>query len=68
MLELGVKHIRFGVKPEMFPIMGEALIDMLEDSLKDAFDEKCKAHWIETYATLSGDMILGQMNAKKNGR
>jgi hemoglobin-like flavoprotein len=65
MLDLGKKHIRFGVKPEMFPIMGEALIYMLEDTLGDEFTEEMTDAWITTYSALSGDMIRGMMKGKK---
>jgi hemoglobin-like flavoprotein len=57
MHDLGRKHIRYGVKPEFFPIMGEALVCALQDALGGGFTETIKASWIETYDALSGDMI-----------
>jgi hypothetical protein len=65
MQELGVKHIRYGVKPEMFPHMGVALLETLEESLGSKFSSSMRESWVETYEALSGDMILAQKNASK---
>jgi hemoglobin-like flavoprotein len=68
MHELGLKHIRYGVKPEMFPIMGDALVHTLETTLKSDFTESVKEAWIEVYSALSQDMIRAQLQAKKRGK
>jgi methyl-accepting chemotaxis protein len=65
MHDLGLKHIRYGVKPEMFPIMGEALVCVLQDALGDRFTNTIEASWVETYGALSGDMIRAQVSARK---
>jgi hemoglobin-like flavoprotein len=60
MLHLGRKHVRYyRVKPEMFPIMGEALIYVLQDTLGDEFTEGMKESWEEIY-----NMIRAMVNAK----
>jgi methyl-accepting chemotaxis protein len=68
MHELGLKHVRYGVKPEMFPIMGEALIHTLETTLKDDFTEPVKEAWVEIYSALSQDMIRAQLQHKRRGK
>jgi hemoglobin-like flavoprotein len=65
MQELGLKHVRYGVKPEMFPIMGDALLHTLESTLKDDFTEPVREAWVEIYSALSQDMIRAQVKAKK---
>lgn len=65
MQELGVKHIRYGVKPEMFPMMGNALVHVLEETLGDNFTENIRDSWLETYQALSGDMIEAQLKHTK---
>lgn len=68
MTELGQKHVKYGVKPEMFPKMGTCLLETLEELLKDSWTETIKEAWIETYEALSNDMIEAQlvvMNKKK---
>jgi hypothetical protein len=64
MTKLGAKHVRYGVKPEMFPIMGDALIHTLETILKADFTEPVKKAWLQTYSALSQDMLRAQVNTK----
>jgi hemoglobin-like flavoprotein len=59
MFELGEKHVRYGVKAIYFPIMGDCLIETLEETL-GKMQPATKTAWIETYANLSGDMIKAQ--------
>jgi methyl-accepting chemotaxis protein len=61
LLELGAKHVRFGVKPEYFPSMGRALIDSIALNLgEEKFTSEIKSDWVEVYSALSYDMIRGQ--------
>lgn len=57
MTELGTKHVVYGVKPEMFPIMGDALIWTLREVLADKFQDENERAWKETYNALSADMV-----------
>jgi hemoglobin-like flavoprotein len=63
MIDLGVKHVKYGVKPEFFPIMGECLIATLEECLEGGkFNDSMKRAWTEIYDALSHDMIQAQLN------
>ena len=62
MQELGVKHVRYGVRPDMFPKMGDALIATLEQTLGDDFSDAVRDAWKETYAELSQDMVRAQIS------
>ena len=64
LLELGEKHVKYGVKPEYFPSMGRALIDTVGEFLGDDFTEDVKSDWVEVYGALSYDMIRAQKMAK----
>jgi hemoglobin-like flavoprotein len=64
LMELGEKHVRYGVKPEYFPSMGRALIQALGNELGDAFTSDVKADWVEVYGALSYDMIRAQKNVR----
>ena len=65
LMELGEKHVRYGVKPEYFPSMGRALIDAVSSNLgKDVFTSDVKADWVEVYGALSYDMIRAQNRVK----
>lgn len=66
LLELGAKHVRYGVEPEFFPSMGKALIDAVALNLgEETFTEEIKADWFEVYGALSYDMIRGQRGIQK---
>jgi hemoglobin-like flavoprotein len=67
MTELGVKHVRYGVTPEIFPIMGDALLHTLETTLKGDFTDPIRDAWVEIYKALSQDMIQAQVKAKPRG-
>ena len=65
MADLGAKHIRYGVKAHMFPIMGRCLIEVLEECLPEGyFTPTIKEAWVETYGALSADLIEA-VNKKK---
>lgn len=65
MVELGAKHIRYGVTADMFPMMGESLLIALQATLNEDFTDDIKEAWIDTYAELSGDMVRGQVQARR---
>lgn len=60
LLDLGQKHVAYGVKPEYFPSMGRALIFSVKDQLGDKFTDETKDSWVEVYGALSYDMIRAQ--------
>jgi hemoglobin-like flavoprotein len=60
LLDLGAKHVGYGVKPEYFPSMGRALIYAVKQQLGDKFTDEKKDAWVEVYGALSYDMIRAQ--------
>lgn len=65
LLELGEKHVRYGVKPEYFPSMGRALIETIQEHLGEKdFNVETKSDWVEVYGALSYDMIRAQRNVR----
>lgn len=63
--DLGSKHVRYGVQPEMFPVMGECLIESLKDSLGEKFDDRTREAWEILYQGLSQEMIWAQTNTDR---
>jgi len=53
---LAVRHVKYGVKVEHYPAVGEALIATLQQGLGPEFSEEDKAAWLRIYAQLSGIM------------
>jgi Globin len=63
--DIGAKHARYGVKREMFGIMGDALIKVLQETLGgNLMTESCVEAWRQTYKELSRDMIKAMKNKK----
>jgi len=53
---LGKRHAAYGVKPEHFATVGNALLRTLQKGLGDEFTPELKGAWVEAYGTLSGLM------------
>lgn len=54
---LGQRHVGYGVKPDDYATVAEALLFTLEKGLGDAFTDEVKEAWTLTYSTLAGVMI-----------
>ena len=65
--ELGEKHYNYGVRAEMFPIMGKGLMAMLEDQLGDSFTDEVKAAWQVVFGAISADLMKTVLRAGRNG-
>jgi hemoglobin-like flavoprotein len=63
--ELGKKHVTFGVLPEYFPHMTDALIIMLKQLLGDDFSETDHKAFENVLAVLIADMVKGQRSVDK---
>ena len=57
--ELGRRHTAYGVRPEHYDVVGEALIWTLEQVLSPRFSEKLRAAWIEAYGMIASRMQAG---------
>ena len=66
MKELGKLHIEFGVKPSYFPMMGEALIYALKQTLGSEWNPLLAQAWEDVYGKLSSQ-IIAAMNEKREG-
>jgi len=55
--DLGKRHIQYQVKPEYFPVMGQAIIFALKETLGSAMTPEAVDAWVQVYALLSGEII-----------
>ena len=55
--QLGQRHRAYGVKPEHFAKVEDALLFALEHALIDVFTPEVKAAWQAAYALLSSTML-----------
>lgn len=63
--ELGDKHVQYGVRAEMFPIMGKGLFAMLEEQLGDLFTEDVAKAWRLVFGAISQDLMKTVLKASK---
>ena len=55
--DLALRHVAYGVRPEHYPLVGAALVQMLEERLGAAFTAEAGAAWAKAYDELSAQMI-----------
>jgi nitric oxide dioxygenase len=56
---LGARHVGYGVRPEHYAIVGQALIWTLERGLGKAFTPQVEWAWIRVYSLLATVMQQG---------
>jgi nitric oxide dioxygenase len=54
--QLGIRHVRYGVMPEHYPIVGSALLWTLEQGLGSAFTPQVRNAWTSVYEVLATTM------------
>ena len=52
LVDLGAKHVHYGVKPGYFPSMGRSLMFAIGESLGDKFTQSTKGAWQEVYGAM----------------
>jgi hemoglobin-like flavoprotein len=60
LLGLGRKHMTYGVKPEYFPFMTQAIVKMLKEMIGVEFSEADKKAWEDILGVLITDMVRGE--------
>ncbi len=56
LITAGQRHQQYGVKPEDYDTVGEALIATLQELLGDEFTKEIEYSWLHTYGTIQGIM------------
>ncbi len=57
--QLGIRHIRYGVMPKHYPLMGKALLQTIENKLGDQFTDRHHDSWNAIYTFMSVSMMQG---------
>ncbi|KAI9285803.1 globin-like protein [Umbelopsis sp. AD052] len=71
MRELGSRHAFYGVKIEMFRVVGQAFVSALEERLEDKYDAETGRCWLKAYIFVSHNMKMGlesQLNWEEERR
>jgi hemoglobin-like flavoprotein len=62
--DLGARHAGYGTRPEHYPTVRRALLDMLLEVLGDAFSPAMKEAWDELYDFIEAAMLRGAAAAR----
>jgi hemoglobin-like flavoprotein len=64
LLDLGRKHVAYGVEDRHYVTVGSSLLWTLEQGLGKDFDEELRDAWLAAYELLSGVMQQGAREAR----
>jgi len=56
---LGTRHVKYGVLPSHYPMVGGALLNTLATCLKDAWTPETEQAWTEAYTAITQLMLSG---------
>jgi hemoglobin-like flavoprotein len=59
---LGTRHIKYGVLPKHYPMVGSSLLKSLESALGTDWTAEVKQAWIEAYTAVTQLMLDGSEN------
>ena len=55
---LGKRHVKRGILPEHYPVIGQALLDALEACLGAGYNQDVKAAWVAVYQIIIADTMM----------
>ncbi len=64
---LGAKHVEYGVRDEMYPLVGGALLETLADVSGDAWTSETAKAWSDAIGFIASTMIAGAERARRAG-
>ena len=63
LVRLGARHVRYGVVPAHFDLVGEALLWTLEQGLGEAFTPEVHDAWAAAFGVIARAMLIGMEQA-----
>ena len=63
LVRLGARHVRYGVVPAHFELVGEALLWTLEQGLGEAFTPEVHDAWAAAFGVIARAMLIGMEQA-----
>ena len=63
--ELGARHVGYGTKAEHYPLVGECLLEALDNVAGESWSGKTAVAWAEAYALVSQMMLAGAAKAEE---
>lgn len=65
LVQLGRRHVIYGVQPAHYQTMGQALLWMLATALGDHFTDEMRNAWQAVYDVLAAEMIAAAANREQ---
>ena len=62
--EMGARHVRYGARPEHYPVVGEVLIASMAEIAGDDWRPGYTAAWAAAYGLVSATMMDGAASAE----
>ena len=59
LVRLGARHMRYGVCPDHFDVIGAALLSTLEQELGESFTPHVRDAWTAAWAVIATAMVRG---------
>jgi hemoglobin-like flavoprotein len=56
---LGTRHIKYGVTPEHYPMVGNSLLKAFESNLGSSWTPEVKQSWVDAYDAIADLMLDG---------
>src|SRR5918993_811764 len=63
LVRLGARHVRYGVVPAHFDLVGEAFLWTLEQGLGEAFTPEVNEAWVAAFGVIARAMLIGMEQA-----
>ena len=63
LIRLGARHVRYGVVPEHFDLVGGALLWTLEQGLGEMFTDEVREAWTAAFGVIAQAMLTGMQQA-----
>ena len=60
LLDVGRKHMTYGVKPEYFPYMTTSIVSMMKEMLGRDFTQDDQKAWEDILSVFIADMVRGE--------
>jgi hemoglobin-like flavoprotein len=67
LVRLGARHVRYGVRPEHFAVVADALLWTLEQGLGAAFTPDVRDAWVAAWNVIADAMATGMRQAAFDG-
>ncbi len=66
LFSLGARHVRYGVRDEMYPWVGECLLVALAEAAGEAWTPHVQEQWVAAFGAIQSMMLAGAAAVRKD--